>query len=774
MTKTVLANGMSVVEIPETGLSILCGCPENAVKFLFKGGLIREIERNGVRFETGPNAILLSEMPVQGGRFRNLSEFPVLQMLYRQGMIIPGHPNNTGIRPMIIGMRDQVEAQSRYIYSGNYGLSTVEELEGAGLGRDRAEEFLRMKLWFAFGSIKKTEELLDLRVFDGHAIELRDGAFVRRIGQNRYEFLYAGQTASVDLDPGHSGAGDRKLPYELPRSAISRAYFSVVHIGEGDGWDPDRPCMASLVCFRGDFYLVDAGPDIEASLEALGLGIGDLRGIFHTHAHDDHFVGLTALLRRDRRLAYYAVPWVRASVEAKFRALTGIGAREFRRYFNVRDLEEGRWNDLDGLEVLPIMSPHPVETTTFRFRARGEGGSRSYAHLADLASFAVLDSMIVEDRSLPGVSADLAARTKSAYLEPADVKKVDVGGGMIHGSAADFAMDESGRILLSHTSSPAPVEPGGRTTVAFFGEEDVLIARGNVLPSVALGRAEEGGTPVDIGSTVGSEGILAFLERIPPFSEMALEGGRGALETIASMARLERLPAGRSLIEGEEAALCLFALGRARVTAGGRTVGSLGPGDVFGEEGILVDGRCLFDAIALEPLELYRVPSEAIEGRPILLWRLREKLESRLSVVKNVFDFSWRPAYSVGEPAIDGQHVELFALIGRLDMAIWSPESCPDAPGLVAELIEFAKLHFATEEGFMRRGGYPELAAHSREHESLLRDATAYRARIDCGDAEAIEELDSFLKDWALKHTLLADRQYISYLPASRAYVSGS
>src|SRR5208283_2512231 len=244
MTKTVLANGMSLVEIPETGLSILCGCPENAVKFLFKGGLIREIERNGVRFETGPNAILLSEMPVQGGRFRNLSEFPVLQMLYRQGMIIPGHPNNTGVRPMIIGMRDQVEAQSRYIYSGNYGLSTVEELEGAGLSRDRAEEFLRMKLWFAFGSIKRTEELLDLRVFDGHAIELRDGAFVRRIGQNRYEFLYSGQTASVDLDPGHPGAGDRKLPYELPSRAISRAYFSVVHIGEGDGWDPDKPCMA--------------------------------------------------------------------------------------------------------------------------------------------------------------------------------------------------------------------------------------------------------------------------------------------------------------------------------------------------------------------------------------------------------------------------------------------------------------------------------------------------------------------------------------------------
>ena len=121
-----------------------------------------------------------------------------------------------------------------------------------------------------------------------------------------------------------------------------------------------------------------------------------------------------------------------------------------------------------------------------------------------------------------------------------------------------------------------------------------------------------------------------------------------------------------------------------------------------------------------------------------------------------------------GRAGFDAQHVKLFELIGSLDAAVWSPESCRDA-SLVAELADFAELHFATEEGFMRRGGYPELAAHSREHESLLRDVAAYRERIDCGDPEAIEDLDSFLKDWALKHTLLIDRQYIPYLPGALA-----
>ena len=31
-----------------------------------------------------------------------VDEFPVLQMLYRQGMLLPNHPNNTGVKPLLI------------------------------------------------------------------------------------------------------------------------------------------------------------------------------------------------------------------------------------------------------------------------------------------------------------------------------------------------------------------------------------------------------------------------------------------------------------------------------------------------------------------------------------------------------------------------------------------------------------------------------------------------------------------------------------------------
>ena len=165
---------------------------------------------------------------------------------------------------------------------------------------------LRIKRWFAFDDIRRTEDLLDLRVVDGPAVELRAGAFVRRRGFNHYEFIHGGHSVSVDLNLGE---GEEYLPtYALGSHRLHREYFSVVHIGEGDGWDVSRPCMASLLCFQGKVYLIDAGPNIAYSLAALGVSINEVDGIFHTHAHDDHFAGLTSLASRDHRIRLFRHP----------------------------------------------------------------------------------------------------------------------------------------------------------------------------------------------------------------------------------------------------------------------------------------------------------------------------------------------------------------------------------------------------------------------------------------------------------------------------------
>lgn len=469
-----VARGVHWVEVHDRDLRVLCGCPADSVKHLIKRGLIVPQEVRGVECETGPNAILLSDLALQNGEFANLAEFPVLQMLYKQGMILPNHPNNTGRKPMLIGTPEQVSAQMRYIYRGNYGLISKEEIMQAGLSEQHAAAMMRLKLKFAFGEIRPTEEFLEWRMLEDEAVEAAPDVFVTRLAPNRFQFSFEDETVVVDMNLAQEETYESAYPLGYRRYAPE--YFAVIHSGEGDGWDASRPSMSSIITYQGRLYLIDAGPNLAHILAALGIGVDQIDGIFHTHAHDDHFAGLTTLMRSGHRIRYFATPLVRLTVAKKLAALLDTEEDHILHdYFKVHDLVFEQWNDIDGLEVKPIFSPHPVETSVFMFRALWGDSYRSYAHFADIASFAVLERMVNDDETQPGLSpADFEA-VKQAYLTPADLKKIDVGGGLIHGSAADFKHDKSGRILLAHRAGELSHEEKEIGSSAAFGTSDVLI-----------------------------------------------------------------------------------------------------------------------------------------------------------------------------------------------------------------------------------------------------------------------------------------------------------
>jgi hemerythrin len=469
---TRVTDGVFWVQIPEAGLYILCGCPAEVVKHLMRHGYIATETRKGVQCETGPNAILLSDLSIQNGQLANLAEFPVLQMLYRQGMLIPGHPNNTGAKPILIGSPEQLASQLAYIHRGNYGLLSQEEIEATGALPEEAELLMRIKRKFAFGQIRTPEEFVDTVEIGSQASEIMNGVTIRRLSLNRFEIAYRGHNTTVDLNLSQGQV--YRAPYMLDHHLIERSYFAVVHSGQGDGWDIDRPSMSSVVMFQGGIYLVDAPPNIEQILACLGIDISEVQGLFHTHAHDDHFAGLPALMRAGHRIRYYSTPLVRAAVIHKFSALMGLDRQRFGEFFEICDLVPDHWNDIGGFEVRPIFSPHPVETSLYLFRALDYSGYRSYAHWADLSAFPILDQMTYgpEDLRIPP---EFVEKVKQDYLIPADIKKLDIGGGLIHGRAEDFEHDSSPRIILSHIQrllTPREKEIG---SAASFGAIDVLI-----------------------------------------------------------------------------------------------------------------------------------------------------------------------------------------------------------------------------------------------------------------------------------------------------------
>lgn len=481
-----ITQGVYWVSIPKANLKLLCGCPADVVKHMNIKGWIDQCQKDGVTFETGPNAILLSEVLIQNQHFSNLAEFPVLQMLYRQGMILPDHPNNDGSKPMLIGVPDQVKAQLNYIYRGNYGLTSQEEIIKTGCTQKFARELMQLKLKFAFGKIKKSEELLDTCMLpEFGSVELKPGVTIERKFSNVFEIATAKSKTTIDLNLKNNQV--YQCPYKLGDFKIRREYFAVIHSGEGDGWDIFRPSMSSILMYQGKIYLIDVGPNISYLLKALGIHISEVEGVFHTHAHDDHFSGLPTLLQADHRIKYYTTPLVRASVTKKLSALMSFQEKSFEELFEIHDLTMDQWNHIDGLEVKPLFSPHPLETNLFLFRTLGEEGYRTYAHWADIVSFDVLKKMIRKKPKEPGISQDCFDKVKEDYLTTADLKKIDVGAGMIHGQAKDFKNDNSGKIILAHTSFEHSQEDKEIGSSASFGNVDVLIpARENYMNSKAL------------------------------------------------------------------------------------------------------------------------------------------------------------------------------------------------------------------------------------------------------------------------------------------------
>ena len=189
----------------------------------------------------------------------------------------------------------------------------------------------------------RSEDLLDSRIVRDEPVEISDGVTVRRTALNRFEFAYRGRISEVDLNLPRGASYD--APYTMGQHPTAPEYFAVLHCGEGDGWDMRRQSMASIVMFQGRYYLVDAGPNVLYSLYSLGIDLSEIEGIFHTHAHDDHFAGLPTLLASGNRIKYFATRLVRESVTKKLSALMSLDESLFAELFEVRDLVADQWND---------------------------------------------------------------------------------------------------------------------------------------------------------------------------------------------------------------------------------------------------------------------------------------------------------------------------------------------------------------------------------------------------------------------------------------------
>jgi hemerythrin len=129
--------------------------------------------------------------------------------------------------------------------------------------------------------------------------------------------------------------------------------------------------------------------------------------------------------------------------------------------------------------------------------------------------------------------------------------------------------------------------------------------------------------------------------------------------------------------------------------------------------------------------------------------------------------FQWEDKYSVNIPEVDTQHKVLFGLIERLDNAIREKRGSAACQEILAELVDYTRIHFALEESLMRLAKYPDFASHKQLHENLISEVAELQEKIASGTASISFELMQFLRLWLTKHIMQSDQKYAAHFRAA-------
>lgn len=125
----------------------------------------------------------------------------------------------------------------------------------------------------------------------------------------------------------------------------------------------------------------------------------------------------------------------------------------------------------------------------------------------------------------------------------------------------------------------------------------------------------------------------------------------------------------------------------------------------------------------------------------------------------------WTQDLSVGVQELDDQHKKMLAFINALFEAVTHTDNAEDMRRIADQLMVYTEEHFTTEEEFMRRCGFPALAAHQQQHIHFMEKIRDFSATLDEGVTSPILPLEMFhfLHTWLTEHIMRMDRGYATY-----------
>lgn len=127
---------------------------------------------------------------------------------------------------------------------------------------------------------------------------------------------------------------------------------------------------------------------------------------------------------------------------------------------------------------------------------------------------------------------------------------------------------------------------------------------------------------------------------------------------------------------------------------------------------------------------------------------------------------AWNSRYDTGIQIIDEQHQELFRIVDRLRRLVQDGADRPLVEALLEDLVSCSERHFATEETFMGRFGYPDLTQHVSEHASMLTSLHELLVKFQESHQAMALMVPTFMDGWLKHHISDGDFGFVTFLKA--------
>jgi len=126
---------------------------------------------------------------------------------------------------------------------------------------------------------------------------------------------------------------------------------------------------------------------------------------------------------------------------------------------------------------------------------------------------------------------------------------------------------------------------------------------------------------------------------------------------------------------------------------------------------------------------------------------------------------AWSHKLSCGIQLIDDQHKELVALVNDMFKHATGNQTQEHDyfNRVIKEVVNYVKVHFATEEKIMLATKFSGYTEHKKAHESFILAVVENIKDFESGKRLTLSTFTRFLKEWILSHIAVMDKQYFEY-----------